>query len=32
VFSKGNMRYMVVTVTALASLLAGLGGSWFDGS
>jgi hypothetical protein len=32
VFTKGNTRYLVVAVTALAGLLASLGGSWFDGS
>jgi hypothetical protein len=32
VFTKGNRRYLVVSLTALASVLAGLGGSWFDGS
>lgn len=32
VFTKGNTRYLVVSLTALAGLLASLGGSWFDGS
>jgi hypothetical protein len=32
VFTKGNRRYLVVSLTALAGLLASLGGSWFDGS
>jgi hypothetical protein len=32
VFSKGNRRYLVVSLTAFAGLLASLGGSWFDGS
>jgi hypothetical protein len=31
-FTKGNTRYLVVTLTALAGLLASLGGGWFDGS
>ena len=31
-FKKGNMRYVVVSLTALAGLLASLGGGWFDGS
>ncbi len=31
-FTKGNTRYLVVAVTAVASLLASLGGGWFDGS
>ena len=32
VFTKGNKRYMVVALTALAGVLASLGGGWFDGS
>jgi hypothetical protein len=32
VFTKGNARYLAVAVTALAGLLASLGGGWFDGS
>jgi hypothetical protein len=32
VLTKGNTRYIVVSLTALASILASLGGSWFDGS
>jgi hypothetical protein len=32
VLTKGNTRYLVVSLTALAGLLASLGGSWFDGS
>jgi hypothetical protein len=32
VFNKGNTRYMLVTLTALAGILASLGGGWFDGS
>ncbi len=32
VFTKGNTRYLVVSLTAFAGLLASLGGSWFDGS
>ena len=32
VFTKGNTRYLVVSLTALAGILASLGGSWFDGS
>jgi hypothetical protein len=32
VFSKGNRRYMLVTVTVVAGVLASLGGGWFDGS
>ena len=31
-FTKGNTRYLVVAVTAVAGLLASLGGGWFDGS
>jgi hypothetical protein len=31
-FKKGNMRYVVVSLTAVAGLLASLGGGWFDGS
>ena len=31
-FKKGNMRYIVVSLTAVAGLLASLGGGWFDGS
>jgi len=31
-FSKGNTRYLVVALTAIAGLLASLGGGWFDGS
>jgi hypothetical protein len=32
VFTKGNTRYIVVALTALAGVLASLGGGWFDGS
>jgi hypothetical protein len=32
VFTKGNARYIVVALTALAGALASLGGGWFDGS
>ena len=32
VFTKGNTRYLVVALAAFASLLASLGGGWFDGS
>jgi hypothetical protein len=32
VFTKGNTRYIVVALTALAGILASLGGGWFDGS
>jgi hypothetical protein len=32
VFTKGNRRYLVVSLTAFAGLLASLGGGWFDGS
>jgi hypothetical protein len=32
VFTKGNTRYLVVTLTAIAGLLASLGGGWFDGT
>ena len=31
-FTKGNTRYLVVAVTALASVLASIGAGWFDGS
>lgn len=31
-FNKGNTRYLVVAVAAFASLVASLGGGWFDGS
>ncbi len=31
-FTKGNRLYIVVSLTALAGLLASVGGSWFDGS
>ena len=31
-FTKGNARYLVVAVAAVAGLLASLGGGWFDGS
>ncbi len=31
-FTKGNTRYLVVAATAVAGLLASLGGGWFDGS
>jgi hypothetical protein len=32
VFTKGNTRYIVCAVTALAGILASLGAGWFDGS
>lgn len=32
VFTKGNTYYIVVALTALAGILASLGGGWFDGS
>jgi len=32
VFTKGKTRYIVVSLTVLAGILASLGGSWFDGS
>ncbi|HYI75779.1 MAG TPA: hypothetical protein VEW90_10955 [Gaiellaceae bacterium] len=32
VFTKGNTRYVLVAVATFASLLASLGGGWFDGS
>jgi len=31
-FTKGHTRYIVVSLTALAGILASLGGGWFDGS
>ena len=31
-FTKGNTRYLVASLTVLAGLLASLGGGWFDGS
>lgn len=31
-FTKGNTRYLVCSLTVLAGLLASLGGGWFDGS
>ena len=31
-FTKGNTRYFLVGLAAVAGLLASLGGSWFDGS
>ena len=31
-FTKGNRRYLVVSLTVFAGLLASFGGSWFDGS
>jgi hypothetical protein len=31
-FTKGNTRYVVVSLAAVAGLLASLGGGWFDGS
>ena len=31
-FTKGNRRYLVVSLTAVAGLLASFGGGWFDGS
>jgi len=31
-FTKGNTRYLLVALTAVAGILASLGGSWFDGS
>jgi hypothetical protein len=31
-FSKGNTVYVVCVLTALAGILASLGGGWFDGS
>ncbi len=30
-FTKGNTRYIVCALTALAGLLASIGGGWFDG-
>jgi hypothetical protein len=31
-FTKGNTRYLLVALAAVAGVLASLGGSWFDGS
>ncbi len=31
-FTKGNTRYVAVSLAAFAGLLASLGGGWFDGS
>jgi len=30
-FTKGNTRYIVCALTALAGLFASIGGGWFDG-
>jgi hypothetical protein len=32
VFTKGNTRYLVCALAAVAGILASLGGGWFDGS
>ena len=31
-FTKGNAVYLLVALTAVAGILASLGGGWFDGS
>jgi hypothetical protein len=31
-FSKGNRRYLLCSLTAFAGLLASIGAGWFDGS
>jgi hypothetical protein len=31
VFTKGKTRYILVSLAALAGVLASLGGGWFDG-
>ncbi len=31
-FTRANARYVVVSLTALAGMFAGLGGGWFEGS
>jgi hypothetical protein len=32
VFTKGNTRYFLCGLAAVAGILASLGGGWFDGS
>jgi len=31
-FTKGNTRFFLVALAAVAGILASLGGGWFDGS
>jgi hypothetical protein len=31
-FTKGNRRYLVVALSAVAGILASLGAGWFEGS